>query len=85
MIDSNVFMSTARNVNYSSYMLLRIPLGTVESVAVEYYNWDKQTGNNIPGYCMYISSNGGKWRSQLCNSTTDVSYFVCEKGKCLWN
>ena len=47
---------------------------------MSYFNWDRQSGNNIPGYCMYISGKEAKWKSELCQSTTEVSYFVCEKG-----
>ncbi|KAK2153412.1 hypothetical protein LSH36_298g04119 [Paralvinella palmiformis] len=53
--------------------------GKVDPFTMSYFNWDRQSGNNIPGYCMYISGKEAKWKSELCQSTTEVSYFVCEK------
>ncbi|KAK2153414.1 hypothetical protein LSH36_298g04129 [Paralvinella palmiformis] len=52
----------------------------LDTTKMEYFNWDKDTGNNIPGDCMYINSDKFNWSSQPCSSISqDVNYFVCEK------
>ena len=47
---------------------------------IKYFSWDEESGTNIPGHCMYLSGDKVKWKTALCHSTTEVSYFVCEKG-----